>query len=154
MTFSLRAATLEDVPTLAAFQCAMALETEDHVLPEAVVTAGIKGLIAMPTRGRVWVAADQTDRCVGTASVTFEWSDWRAGTFWWLQSVYVTPSWRQRGVFRSLYEAVRREALADPTGIGLRLYVERDNLRAQGTYRALGMEETDYRLFEELFPRA
>ena len=66
----------------------------------------------------------------------------------------MTPSWRQRGVFRSLYEAVRREALADPTGIGLRLYVERDNLRAQGTYRALGMEETDYRLFEELFPRA
>ena len=154
MTFSLRAATPEDIPTLAAFQCAMALETEDHGLPEAVVTEGIKGLIAVPARGRVWVAADQTDRCVGTASVTFEWSDWRAGTFWWLQSVYVTPSWRQRGVFRSLYEAVRGEALADPTGIGLRLYVERDNLRAQGTYRALGMEETDYRLFEELFPRA
>lgn len=154
MTFSLRSGTLADVPSLAAFQCAMALETEDHVLPEAIVTAGIEGLISQPARGRVWVAVDEADRCVGTASVTYEWSDWRAGTFWWLQSVYVTPPWRQRGVFRSLYQAVREAALADPTGIGLRLYVERDNLRAQSTYEALGMEETAYRLFEEGFPRA
>ena len=131
MTFSLRAATLEDVPTLAAFQCAMALETEDLCSrrPSPQASAYFQ-----PARAG-WVAADQTDRCVGTASVTFEWSDWRAGTFWWLQSVYVTPSLCQRGVFRSLYEAVRREALADPTLIGLRLYVERDNPRAQGTYR-------------------
>ena len=94
MTFSLRAATLEDVPTLAAFQCAMALETEDHVLPEAVVTAGIKGLIAVPARGRVWVVNQH--RCVCTASVTFEWSDWRAGTFWWLQGLrdaLPAPAW-------------------------------------------------------------
>jgi GNAT superfamily N-acetyltransferase len=152
-SFTLRPAALGDVPTLAAFQCAMALETEDHTLDEATVTAGIQGLLTHPDRGRVWVAVDEADTCIGTASVTFEWSDWRNGTFWWLQSVYVLPPWRQRGVFSALYQTLREGALTDPTGIGLRLYVERDNARAQRTYAALGMRETDYRLFEEEFPK-
>ena len=85
--------------------------------------------------------------------VTTEWSDWRNGMFWWIQSVYVVPQYRRLGLYRQLYDRVRALAAAESDVCGFRLYVEKDNDRAQATYRALGMHETDYRLFEELTPR-
>ena len=150
--FRIRLAREEDVPGLVRFNHEMARETEGKDLDIEILSAGVSGILAEPSRGFYLVAED--DECVvGALMVTFEWSDWRNGTFWWLQSVYVLPAWRQRGVFSALYQTLREGALADPTGIGLRLYVERDNARAQRTYAALGMRETDYRLFEEEFPK-
>lgn len=83
--------------------------------------------------------------------VTFEWSDWRNGRFWWIQSVYVDAAHRRQGVYSALHEAIRRRAEEDPQGCGIRLYVEVENVNAQATYRQLGMSETHYRLYEEEF---
>ena len=90
------------------------------------------------SKGRYWVAVAD-DRIVGQLMVTYEWSDWRNGNIWWIQSVYVHPDWRRRGVFRALYRNVESLAAATPGVIGLRLYVETGNTRAQQTYAALGM---------------
>jgi ribosomal protein S18 acetylase RimI-like enzyme len=84
--------------------------------------------------------------------VTTEWSDWRNGMFWWIQSVYVRPQYRRQGLYRELYERVKELAEQEPAICGFRLYVERDNTAAQQTYRSLGMSETEYKLFEELTP--
>jgi ribosomal protein S18 acetylase RimI-like enzyme len=84
--------------------------------------------------------------------VTTEWSDWRNGMFWWIQSVYVRSAYRRQGLYRELYERVKELAEQEPAVCGFRLYVERDNLTAQKTYQSLGMSETDYRLYEERKP--
>jgi ribosomal protein S18 acetylase RimI-like enzyme len=84
--------------------------------------------------------------------ITMEWSDWRNGLFWWIQSVFVVPEYRRRGIYRKLYAHVQELAAQEPNVCGFRLYVERDNTRAQQTYAALGMTETPYRLFEEMQP--
>jgi ribosomal protein S18 acetylase RimI-like enzyme len=84
--------------------------------------------------------------------ITTEWSDWRNGMFWWIQSVYVRPAYRRQGLYRELYARVKELAEQEPAVCGFRLYVERDNTNAQQTYAALGMAETDYRMFEELKP--
>jgi ribosomal protein S18 acetylase RimI-like enzyme len=88
---------------------------------------------------------------LGQLQITFEWSDWRNGWFWWIQSVYVVAEARKRGVFRSLYEYVAALSRRDPEVIGLRLYVERDNHAAQKTYENLGMDQTAYLLLEQLW---
>jgi len=84
--------------------------------------------------------------------VTTEWSDWRNGEFWWIQSVYVAPAWRRRGLYRMLHRRLREMVARDATACGLRLYVERENRAAQKTYASLGMDETRYKMFEELTP--
>jgi ribosomal protein S18 acetylase RimI-like enzyme len=94
----------------------------------------------------------ESDSVVGSLMVTKEWSDWRNGTFWWIQSVYVRPEVRQQGVYKSLYRHVQHMAAQDPAVCGFRLYVERGNDRAQATYGALGMKQTHYLVFEELKP--
>ena len=100
------------------------------------------------TRGLYWLA-EVNRQVVGQLLVTPEWSDWRNGWFWWIQSVYVEPAWRRRGVFRALYDHVARAAREDPAVIGLRLYVERANHVAQQTYAGMGMEPTGYVVFEK-----
>ena len=90
-------------------------------------------------------------RIVGSLMVTTEWSDWRNGEFWWIQSVFVQPDWRRRGIFSALYRHVEALAIEAPGVIGLRLYVERENIRAQRTYEALGMVKPNYLVMESLF---
>jgi ribosomal protein S18 acetylase RimI-like enzyme len=80
--------------------------------------------------------------------ITYEWSDWRNGNFWWIQSVYVRPDARGRGVFRRLYQAVEEAARKSGESCGLRLYVEGENERAQRVYEGLGMKSTSYRFYE------
>jgi ribosomal protein S18 acetylase RimI-like enzyme len=99
-----------------------------------------------------YVVAEDDGGLVGSLMVTKEWSDWRNGSFWWIQSVYVRPEVRRRGVYRSLYRHVQNLAAADPGVCGFRLYVDRENVVAQGTYGALGMKATRYLVFEELKP--
>ena len=115
--------------------------------------AGVTSALDDPDRLRYWVAEEAaTGRVIGQAAVTREWTDWRNGWIWWFQSVFVDPDFRRAGVFRALYRQIREEARAANDVIGLRLYVEQDNERAQGTYRSLGMNAGGYHVYEELWP--
>jgi ribosomal protein S18 acetylase RimI-like enzyme len=146
-----RLATPQDAPVLVEFNAAMALETEQKELLPDVIGAGVRSLLGNPAAG-FYVVAEQNDRIVGSLMITKEWSDWRNGTFWWIQSVYVRPDVRRQGVYKLLYRHVQELATNDPAVCGFRLYVERENGRAQTTYQALGMKETRYLVFEELKP--
>ncbi|MES2632900.1 MAG: GNAT family N-acetyltransferase [Pseudomonadota bacterium] len=128
----------------------MALETEHKVLMPEVIGAGVRRLIENPAMGFYIVAQDEGGEVVAGLMITNEWSDWRNGIFWWIQSVYVVTDWRRQGVYRRLYEYVRELAKADAAVCGFRLYVEKDNGIAQQTYAALGMAPTDYLIYEEL----
>ena len=151
MTLTLRKAQARDAASIAAFNTAMAHETEGKALLPERIDAGVRRLVADPSLG-FYLVAEEAGRVVGCLLVTNEWSDWRCGLFWWIQSVYVAPDFRRRGVYRAMYDHIRALAAADPGICGFRLYVEKDNTRAQQTYRSLGMQATDYLLFEELKP--
>ncbi len=143
-----RRATLADLDVVVQFNAAMARETEDKVLDPATLREGVRQALCDPHRSLYFLA--EVDGIVaGQTMVTFEWSDWRNAYFWWIQSVYVDPRFRRRGVFRALHEHIRREAKSRPDVCGLRLYVFKDNHRAQETYRQLGMPVCDYLMCEE-----
>jgi ribosomal protein S18 acetylase RimI-like enzyme len=146
---TVRPATANDVDTLARFNEAMARETENKTLDPDTVRAGVENMFNDSTRG-FYLVAEEEDALVGSLMVTTEWSDWRNGTFWWIQSVYVRPRARRTGVYTALHHAVRARAKAADDVCGLRLYVERDNEVAQETYEALGMTKAAYRMYEEM----
>ena len=143
-----RRAQPEDAQVLVDFNQAMAYETETKELAPEVVRPGVDGLFAQPEFG-FYVIAESGGTPVGSLMITYEWSDWRNGLFWWIQSVYVAPDWRRRGVYRGLYEYVKELAAAEGV-CGFRLYVEKQNHAAQRTYQNLGMTETQYLMFESL----
>jgi GNAT superfamily N-acetyltransferase len=145
---TIRRATPADEAVLVDFNLAIAWETEHKRLNRDVLTVGVRAVFADVARGFYTVAENERGEVVGQMMVTYEWSDWRNGWFWWVQSVYVRADARRAGVFRALYREIERQALSDPTVIGLRLYFERDNARAQATYRALGMIDTNYGIME------
>ena len=144
-----RTAGLRDLDALVAGNLALAEETERVRLDLDTLRQGIRVLLESRAPGRYWVAEIE-GRVVGQLLMTFEWSDWRNRMVWWIQSVYVAPDARGRGVLRTLYDVVRREALASGSG-GLRLYVDMTNIRAQAVYAALGMNGEHYRVFEDMF---
>jgi ribosomal protein S18 acetylase RimI-like enzyme len=147
----LRLARRADAQAIVDFNSAMALETEGKRLLPEVIGAGVRSLLRNPRAG-FYVVAQHEKLLVGALMITKEWSDWRNGTFWWIQSVYVRPAFRRQGVYKRLYRHVQAMAAKDKGVCGFRLYVERENRRAQKTYRALGMEKTRYLVFEELKP--
>lgn len=152
MSITIRSATDTDVTVLAQFNQAMAQETEHRQLVPETIHQGIQSFLARPDYG-FYLVAEIEGQVAGCLMVTFEWSDWRNGVFWWIQSVYVHPDFRRQGVFKALYRTVESRAEAMPDVCGLRLYVEQDNESAQQTYRSLGMDETSYRMFETEFKR-
>jgi ribosomal protein S18 acetylase RimI-like enzyme len=129
----------------------MAEETEGKQLDRGRLKQGVRTLLAQPVEGRYLIAEAESADTVGALMLTYEWSDWRNGRFWWIQSVYVMPEWRHRRVYRALHTRVRNDARQDPDACGLRLYVERLNETAQSVYRAMGMTQTHYLLYEEDF---
>jgi GNAT superfamily N-acetyltransferase len=143
----IRPAEKQDTAVLAAFNVAMALETEDRRLDLDTVTAGVTSLLKNPPFG-FYLVAEQQGCVVGALLVTFEWSDWRNKCFWWIQSVYVQPAERRRGIFTRLFHDVRSRAAAHNDVCGLRLYVEQHNHIAQATYKSLGMDESHYDMYE------
>ena len=150
---AVRRATQSDLDILIDFQIAMAAESEDKGLDENTLRHGIERALSSDDLALYFVA-EIANEPVGTLMLTWEWSDWRNGRFWWIQSVYVTSSWRRLGVYTAMHQHVLTLASADPTAVGIRLYVEKDNESAQATYRQLSMVETDYRLFETEFDRS
>jgi len=147
MNIAVRPAGAADADFLAHGNTAMALETEHKRLDPAVVGAGVHAALADPAKGLYFIAERDGQR-VGQLMFTYEWSDWRNGMFWWIQSVYVLPEARRGGVFRALFRHVEQLAERDPGVCGIRLYVERENTRAQATYRHCGMHDAGYVVME------
>ena len=149
MQITVREASPADAGIIAGYNRDMAVETEGKTLDPGLIGPGVTALLEDASKGRYWVAVDN-ERAVGQLMVTYEWSDWRNGNIWWIQSVYVHPEWRRHGVFRALYQHVQSLAASTPGVIGLRLYVETGNTRAQQTYAALGMVNPNYLVMEAM----
>lgn len=146
----IRAATRADLETLVDFNAAMAWETERKRLDRAVLARGIAAVFEDPRRG-FYLIAEAGGDAAGALLVTYEWSDWRCGDWWWIQSVYVQEAHRRTGVFKGLYASVEERARATPGVVGLRLYVEWENERAMRTYEALGMAQAHYHMYQRGF---
>lgn len=142
-----RAATPADAETIVEFQVAMARETEDVTLEREVTTRGVHAVFADPAHGRYFIA-ESGGRTVASLMITYEWSDWRNGAVWWIQSVYVTPDHRRRGIYAGLYAHVKEMVDAEPSIRGIRLYVDDRNKPAQEVYTRLGMNGEHYKVFE------
>ncbi|MFQ5733607.1 MAG: GNAT family N-acetyltransferase [Planctomycetaceae bacterium] len=149
-SITIRPARPDDWPTIVEFNCRLAEETEGTTLQREQIEPGVKAVLADAAKGRYFVACDG-EVVVGQLMHTREWSDWRNGDIWWLQSVYVLPDYRRQSVFRGLYERLAAEAERRPDVVGLRLYVEADNDRAHTTYRRMGMDAAGYFVMQRLF---
>jgi len=144
---AIRPATLDDIEFLVSGNARLAEESENLSLDLDRLRAGIEALLEDPSRGFYLIAERDYTRA-GQMMITFEWSDWRNGVFWWIQSVYTVPEFRRRGVFRGLYRHAEELAKLQGNVCGLRLYVEESNHRAHETYRRCGMKGTGYKVLE------
>ena len=151
--FSIRPATLGDLNAIVDFNVRLADESESTLLDRATLRDGVREVLSNAARGSYYVACGG-GVIVGQMMHTREWSDWRNGDIWWIQSVYVHPDHRRRGVCRALYEHLKALTAADPGVVGLRLYVERENAVAQATYAGLGMRMAGYLVMQDLFEAA
>ncbi len=142
-----REAKLSDIPTLLDFQLKMALETENVQLEIQPLTQGMQKLFRDPTRGKYYVAEEEGE-VIGCLMTTSEWSEWRCGTIFWIQSVYVAASHRKKGVFKQMYQHIRQLVNDDPDFKGIRLYVDNSNEAAKQVYKGLGMNGDHYSVFE------
>src|SRR5437016_4110397 len=147
---TVRAARLSDLAELVRFSAAMAEETERRILDLDRLRQGISAVLTSKERG-YYLVAETMSRVVGQLLITYEWSDWRNGVFWWIQSVYVEPAMREGGVYRTMHDYVLQEAKRRPDVCGIRLYVEKENEAAQEAYSRLGMNLTPYRVYEQDF---
>jgi len=147
---AVRPATIEDYETIVNFNCSIAEETEGKHLTRETVRDGVESVLQNSQQGRYFVALAGNE-IVGQIMQTSEFSDWRNGYLWWIQSVYVLPKARRCGVFRKLYQHLKSLAEADPHVVGLRLYVEQENKPAQNTYENIGMTDSHYIVMEEMF---
>jgi GNAT superfamily N-acetyltransferase len=150
----IREAKLTDTAIIADFNARMALETEQRNLDIERVRQGVHALLSDPAKGAYFISeieADGSTTIAGQLLITYEWSDWRNGNFWWIQSVYVEEKFRGQGIFRALYNHVDQLAKARNDVCGLRLYVDAHNHSARETYERLGMKRTNYELFETDF---
>lgn len=146
-----RKAIKSDIEAIADFQLAMAAETEGISLDPAVVIKGVTSVFDDPSKGNYYVA-EENGRVVGSLLTTFEWSDWRNGTVLWIQSVFVLPSYRRKGVYRALYACIQEMVLNNPALFGIRLYADKSNRIAHQAYLRLGMNADHYQTFEWMKP--
>lgn len=142
----IRKAIPEDAATIIDFQQRMAWETEKMTLAPEIIKKGVKSVFKNHGCGQYWVAEDN-GRVISSLLITYEWSDWRNTNVWWFQSVYVIPDYRRKGIFKAMFSQIKKEAEKD-NAAGLRLYVETNNLPAQYTYEALGMQSQHYKMYE------
>lgn len=145
----IRLAKKSDVEPLVEFNQAMALETEGKTLDAQILQSGVESVFHDEKKG-FYVVAEEDGKIAGGLMITFEWSDWRDGWFWWIQSVYILPEFRGRGIYSLLYDFVKEAAREKQDVRGFRLYVEKENVHAQKVYERLGMESTYYLMYEEM----
>jgi GNAT superfamily N-acetyltransferase len=144
---TIRQADSSDTPIVADYNLRLALETEGLHLEPETVTRGVAAVLRDRAKG-VYFVAELEGAIAGQVMITYEWSDWRNGNLWWLQSVYVAPQFRKRGVFRALFAHVVELARNTPDVCGIRLYMHADNATARKSYTGLGMHPTRYEVFE------
>ena len=144
---TIRDAVEKDIPVLVSFQERMAFETEGVVLDNQILTDGVKALFKDVLKGRYYVAI-HNDKLIAYLLITYEWSDWRNKTIYWIQSVFVDPVHRRKGVYRQMYLHIQEIAKKDVSVGGIRLYVDRTNLNAQVTYASMGMNGEHYQVYE------
>lgn len=146
---TIRMAESKDASAIVEFNLAMALETEQKKLDRSILESGVQTVFEKSSHG-FYIIAESDGEAIASLLITPEWSDWRNESFWWIQSLYVLPQWRRKGVFRSLYTYVAEKARQRNEVCGLRLYVERNNSIARTTYEAQGMNPSVYSLYEQL----
>lgn len=144
---NIRKANINDVDTIAKYNYNLAKETECIELNLETLTSGVRNLIIDSTKGQYYVYEIE-GKIVGQIMYTYEWSDWRNGSFLWVQSVYVNKNHRRKGIFKELYNYVRQIADTNEDIVGIRLYVEKENISAKSTYKSLGMIECEYHMYE------
>ncbi|KAJ8903818.1 hypothetical protein NDN08_000351 [Rhodosorus marinus] len=147
VTITLRKPKPEEFELLADFQVVMAKETEEKILDPETVQKGVKHMMDNPSLG-FYLVADVDGEPAGMSGVTYEWSDWRNGLFWWIQDVYVIKKFRNKGVWRAIYQKIRDDAKATEGVAGVRLYHAPENHTARSVYLKVGMEDCDYKLME------
>ncbi len=145
----IRKAQTKDIEAIAAFQLAMAMETENLELNQDTVLKGVKSVLNDPSKG-FYIVREENNKVVASLMITLEWSDWRAQTIWWIQSLYVIPEWRQKGIYKSMYLYLRELVHNNSSIGGIRLYVDKTNTSAQKVYEALGMNGEHYRFYEDM----
>ena len=143
----IRQANETDSSSIVEFQLAMAWETEQLQLHEPTVVKGVAAVFADQGKG-IYYVAELNGTVVGSLLTTFEWSDWRNGTVWWIQSVYVRPEYRKRSIFSHLYKHIQSLVVTNPDLRGIRLYADKTNIPAHGVYEHLGMTAEHYQMFE------
>ncbi|PWU12935.1 MAG: GNAT family N-acetyltransferase [Verrucomicrobia bacterium] len=144
---TIRQARPSDATVIAEFNKRLALETEDLELEPNCIEPGVAAVLRDPAKG-VYYVAERNGQVVGQVMITYEWSDWRNGNLWWIQSVYVDEKHRRLGIFSRLFEHLRTLAAQSADAVGLRLYMQENNARARQSYERLGMKRTGYEVFE------
>ena len=147
MEILIREANSTDANKIVEFQMAMALETESLKLDRDILTLGVNAVLDDPSKASYFIA-EEDGKSVGMLMITPEWSDWRNGWVWWIQSVYTMPEFRKRGVYKLLYEHIKSLVAASADIRGIRLYVDNRNTTAQNVYTALGMNGDHYSTYE------
>jgi ribosomal protein S18 acetylase RimI-like enzyme len=147
---TIRMGTPEDADTLASFNVKLARESEEIILDPETVTKGVHALMEHPQYG-FYVVAERDGIIMGSLMITYEWSDWRNGVIWWVQSVYVRPEYRRQGILKNLFTFIREKARQQGNVCGFRLYVEENNHNALAGYERVGMKKTGYYMYEDLF---
>ncbi|MFN0139972.1 MAG: N-acetyltransferase family protein, partial [Pyrinomonadaceae bacterium] len=144
---NIRIATKDDVDSLVEFNQAMALETEGKRLDSTIVDPAVRSVFTDTEKG-FYVVAEEDGMIVGGLLVTYEWSDWRNAWWWWVQSVYIRPEGRGKRIYSLLYDFVKAKA-KDAGAYGIRLYVETENVHAQRVYEKVGMQRSNYIMYDE-----
>ena len=147
MELKIRRANLADAPVIADFNIRLAEESEHLRLDPVCVAAGVAALLSDPAKG-IYYVAERNGSVVGQLMITYEWSDWRNGNLWWIQSVYVKEEFRAQGVFKALFRHLENLAQTNHDVAGLRLYMHSDNERARKTYERAGMKNSHYEVLE------
>lgn len=148
MSLQIRQAVVSDAEVIADFNSRLAMESEGKTLDQKTLLPGVQALLQDANKGIYYLACDEAGEAIGQIMHTYEWSDWRNGWFWWIQSVYVVAEHRGRGVFTTLFEHVREQARRQGNVIGIRLYVEDNNTRAHKVYERTGFESAGYFVLE------
>jgi len=143
----IREACESDLSSLVEYNLALAKETENLDLNKDTLRLGIQNSFAL--QGCHYFVAETEGNVVGQTMITSEWSDWRNGTIWWMQSVYVHPSYRKQGVFSKIFKHIETIAKKKSTIQSLRLYVMQNNQAGLKTYQSVGMNNTGYLVYEK-----
>lgn len=130
---------------LVSFTLAEAQEAEGIEGSTETIREGVRAGLEDPAMAMYWVLESPDFGVVGSISTVREWSDWNAGYYWWIQSLYIKPEFRGRGLLKPLIEAVREEA-KQQGALELRLYAHRSNERALSAYRREGFRGMPYQV--------